>query len=347
VAGRSATVSRTTVRGPFGNSRAAAVILLEDQGTDGWGEASPLESYSPDTLNDAETDLRDWAASWVLGEDAAAPAGMAPSARCAIDTALLDLASRRRSEPLHLHLAEARPPVRPVSAVPVCALITLPGVDRPGTTPAVGDVIAEIGRRVAEGFEAVKFKVGSGPAFQDQMRVLSLVRAAYPGLEIRLDANGSWSEEDARRHLMDLADSVRPLLVEQPVGASELLTFRSTPVPIAADESLRLPDSIATLTAPDACRAVVLKPMILGGLLACASLAAEAHVRGAQAIVSHAFGGPISHAAACELAFAVAAADPTDSVIAAGLQGHEEVAQMAGPWIIQSAGPGHGVEGPS
>jgi hypothetical protein len=87
--------------------------------------------------------------------------------------------------------------------------------------------------------------------------------------------------------------------------------------------------------------------MVLGGLRVCASLAAEAHACGVQAIVSHTFGGPISHASACELALAVAAAEPTSDATAAGLEGHESVAQMAGSHIVPADVPGHGAVGQS
>ena len=347
MASRSATVRRTTVRGPFGESRPAAIIRLDHENAVGWGEASPLESYSPDTLDDAERDLRNWAQRWEGGADDPGSTDLAPAAVCALDTALLDLASRQRSEALHVRLAEILKPLRAVGSVPVCALVALPGVDRPGVGSVAEDVMAETGRRVAEGFLAVKFKVGSGAAFQDQLGLLSRVRESFPDLQIRLDANGAWSEEEARHHLADLAESVRPDLVEQPVGTTELLTFRAERVAIAADESLRLQDSFPALAAPGACRAVVLKPMILGGLRACASMAAEAHARGIQAIVSHTFGGRISHAATCELALAVAAAAPTGDITAAGLEGHEGVAQMAGPRIVPADVPGHGAEGES
>ena len=345
MARRSAKVSRTIVPGPFGEPRAAALLQLDDGDTRGWGEASPLESYAPDSLDEAEGDLRDWAASWERSEGFSRLTDLAPSARCAIDTALLDLDARKASKPIHTRLAEYLPPGRPPSPVPVCALVTPRGVDRPGVGPAIEDVLAETGRLVAEGFHAVKFKVGTGPAFEEHLDLLSRVRKSFPDLEIRLDANGMWSGDTARRHLADLAESVRPDLVEQPVGTTELLSFRFAAMPIAADESLRLDGSLPALAEPGACQAVVLKPMILGGIRPSAVLAAEAHALGLGAIVSHTFGGPISHAAACELALAVAAAAPTDDVFAAGLAGHEHLPQMEGARIVPAAVEGHGVAG--
>jgi len=107
-----------------------------------------------------------------------------------------------------------------------------------------------------------------------------------------------------------------------------------------------LPDSIDAVTGQGACAAVVLKPMVLGGPRACLSLAERAHANGARAIVSHSFGGPIAHAASCELALALAAIDPNGGSLAAGLAGHDHLEQRAGPWIEPKLIQGHGAEVP-
>ncbi|MFQ5530285.1 MAG: hypothetical protein ACE5FP_08035 [Gemmatimonadota bacterium] len=57
---RSAAALRTTVRDPFGAEREVVVLRLDDgEGRIGWGEASPLEGYSPDDLDGAERTLDD------------------------------------------------------------------------------------------------------------------------------------------------------------------------------------------------------------------------------------------------------------------------------------------------
>jgi o-succinylbenzoate synthase len=338
---RSARVRRTSVGGPYGKARDALILRVTEGSVEGWGEASPLAGYAPDTLDEAERELRSWAAGWEEAAAGPAIADLGPSARCAVDTALLDMGSRARSVPLRARLAEMLPPIRTMEAVPVCALVALPGVDRVGIGPVADDAVAEVGRRVAEGYRAVKFKVGA-EGFEDQVSLLARVRYAHPDLHIRLDANGCWSADEARSRLATLADRVRPDLVEQPVGPADLLTFGAGPVPIAADESLRLPGALRALAETAGCRAIVLKPMVLGGLSECAALAARAHDCGMEAIVSHTFGGPISHAAACELALAVAAASPAGSIPIPGLAGHDGVRQMDGPRITAVPVLGHG-----
>ncbi len=363
---RSASAVRTAVRDPFGVEREVVLLRLADgAGNIGWGEASPLPGYSPDDLGSAERVLDVWAARWAAGEVevvaefaaevaaefaaadvAAAELQGVPSARCAIDTALLDLEANRSGVPIHSVLLGSREPMPAVERIPICALMTLPGVARPGAPNAPNDVIAEVKQRVSEGFQTVKFKVGGDPGFSGHLDQLRAVRAEFPRLRIRLDANGCWTPDEARRRLGELKAAIDPEFVEQPVGTRELLTFGDAPVPLAADESLRLPDAVRAVTRPGRCVVVVLKPMVLGGLHACLGLADQARANGARAIVTHTFGGPIAHAAACELALAVAAADPAGHPPgpAAGLAGHDELEQRDGPWIVPAKLTGHGVE---
>lgn len=353
VGGRTAGALRIAVPGPAGVEREAVALRLDDgSGGIGWGEASPLPDYSPDRLEDVEAALDDWAARWERG--AAPPVHEAfaslPAARCAADTAVLDLESRRRGLPLRTVLVEGVPTLRPVGRLPVAALVTLAGVERAGAPSAAGSpgsrpAVGVITQRVSEGYRTVKVKIG-GPDFESELEQLAAIRAAFPYLRLRLDVNGGWTAAEARERLGVLKRVVAPELVEQPVGAEELLSFGNAGLPIAADESLRLPDALTELASPAGCAAVVLKPMVLGGPRACFRLGLDAFREGLRVIVSHTFGGPVAHAAACELALALGAADPAGEPPAAGLGGHEELPQRSGAWIVPADVAGHGVERP-
>jgi o-succinylbenzoate synthase len=343
----------TAVVDPSGGERQAVVLRVADEsGAVGWGEASPLPGYSEDDLADVESVLDDWAARWTRDEipqadepDRYAALAALPAARCAVDTALLDLAARRNGVPLHSELLALGSPVRPVARVPVAALVSLAGVERPGAPRASRSVLGEVTERVAEGYKTVKLKIG-GEDFAAELEQLGEVRAAFPFLRLRLDANGSWAPEQARAHLAELKRHITPELVEQPVDAEALFDFASAGVLVAADESMRLPDAVDRLAEAGGCAVVVLKPMVLGGPRACLRLAETAFGAGMGVIVSHTFGGPVAHAAACEFALAVAALDPTGRSLAVGLAGHDDLPQRRGPWIEPVALAGHGVDGP-
>jgi len=359
---RSAATLRTAIRGPFGVEREAVFLRLDDgAGNIGWGEASPLKGYSPDEINGASSVLDAWAVQWSAGDfiadsvecaESPALAGTdlrgAPSARCAIDTALLDLEAHTLGLPLHAVLLRLLEPKRPVQRVPACALVSLTGIDRPGVPVAPADLMGEVKDRVDQGFKDVKFKIGGGSDFLEQLEQLRSIRREFPDLRIRLDVNGLWSPDEALGHLAELRSAIDPEFVEQPVGPLDLLTFGPAPVSIAADESLRLSDAVPAATRSGGCDIVVLKPMVLGGHRACLSLAQQAYANGARVVITHTFGGKVAHAAACELALATAAADPDQArePLAAGLAGHDELEQRDGPWIVLSKRAGHGVEKP-
>jgi L-alanine-DL-glutamate epimerase-like enolase superfamily enzyme len=99
-------------------------------------------------------------------------------------------------------------------------------------------------------------------------------------------------------------------LCEQPVAADDLealsrLSDRA-PCPLAADESLALPEVLrALLERPRTVRILVLKPMVLGGLLPTLSLARQAASRGMDAYVTSSLDGVIARAGAAHLAAAL------------------------------------------
>jgi len=336
---------RVSVVDPSGGEREAIALRVADEdGGVGWGEASPLPGYSDDDLDTVEAALDEWAAARERGDVADVPERL-PSARCAIDTARLDLAARRRGLPLHELLLEGAAPVRTVGRVRVAALVSLAGVARPGAPPPAGSALRAVTDCVAVGFKTVKLKIG-GADFDAELEQLVEIRAAFPFLRLRLDANGAWTPEDAIGRLAELERRVGPELVEQPVGPAELLSFTGAAVPIAADETMRLPGALERLAETGGCAAVVLKPMVLGGPTACFRLGRRALEHGMGAIVTHTFGGPIAHATACELALALAAIDPIGGAPAAGLAGHDDLPQRQGPWITPAAVLGHGVDRP-
>jgi L-Ala-D/L-Glu epimerase len=140
------------------------------------------------------------------------------AAKCALDTALHDLAGKAMEQP-------------------VAALLGLPG-QIPPTDFTLGldepSVVAERARRAAR-FPALKIKVG-GPA---DLATLEAVRATYDG-PIRVDANTGWQPDDAAALLPELV-RLGVELIEQPFPADRLdqlawLQERSE-LPIVADES--------------------------------------------------------------------------------------------------------------
>jgi o-succinylbenzoate synthase len=291
----------------LGSRRGLLLRLEDEQGGWGQGEASPLPGYSPDTVEECRRELEavDWGAAGTLDPTEAALAALllrldlrAPAARFAAETALLDLLGRRRglsvSDLLRGSAAPARPPI-PLS-------VLLPD----GPPPAV----AEAARRARGlGIRTVKLKVGRPGQLERELELARVAREAVgPDGALRLDANQGWSPAEAETALAALAP-LSPEVIEEPVARWRELRMPS-PVSIAADESLQAPEAegeLAERAARGALSAIVLKPMVLGGLVRCLRLARLADRHGLGTIVTHLFDGPIGLAAAAELALALPA----------------------------------------
>ena len=233
-------VLRLGLRDPFriartehggGHEVTTVIVELEDDrfpGLVGYGEGYPDAYYgeTPATM----------AAVWPLLLDAvgqpeptspglvAAGEAMAGAirwngaAKCALDSALLDLVGRATGTPAW-RLLGLSPSIPPTD-------FTL-GLDEPS-------VVAELARR-AGAFPALKIKVG-GPA---DLATLRAVREVYDG-PIRVDANTGWTPDVAVMLLPELV-ALGVELIEQPFPARRLdwlagLQQRST-LPIVADES--------------------------------------------------------------------------------------------------------------
>lgn len=279
------------------------VRLQSDAGAHGLGEAVPLPGYSPDTIDDAVAAL-DGIHREIAGlhpergavaalERALSPAARrligSPSARFAVETALLDLVGHALRVPVHRLLSG------PPSAAVRAGLLPFP------LSPAA---IEEARRLVARGITFAKAKVGR-TEIEEEIATLAAIRRAAPQLRVRLDANGAWDPETAASALARLA----PLgidWIEEPCARGAWTRLSDPAIPLAVDESLVADGAAEAALASPRVAALVLKPALLG-LVRAFRLGRAAHAAGKRAVVSHLFDGPVSLAAAAELALALPA----------------------------------------
>jgi L-Ala-D/L-Glu epimerase len=270
------------------------VRLTGEDGVTGRGEAAPLEPYDGVPLVVVEEALVVYAE--VLREVRPGAPGTAvldlcrevadiPQAIAAIDLALWDRAGRREGRPVADLMTDD-----PLREVPVNA--TLGALDRAGA-------FAQAVAAVEAGFGCVKVKVGVG---DDAGRVAAVRAAGGPALTIRLDANGSWSVEEAVAAIRALAPAGLEL-VEEPVhGVAALRAVRDrVATRVAMDETAA---DAGALTASVA-DAVCLKISRCGGLSALLAQAALVRATGADVYLSSTFDGPIGIAAAVHAAAAL------------------------------------------
>ena len=242
--------------------RACLLKLEADDGTIGWGEAVPVREVTGERPGDVREALERVGRERLTGADPLKAEQLRvllqrdlarlPSARCAASTALADLRARGLRVPLAQLLGGAR------DRLPACLTLGLADLEA---------TVARAREAATAGFGVIKLKVGSDPA-ADASRVAAVRDALGPGIRILLDANQGYDTAGALR----FADAVRPYgpeLLEQPVPAADLdalaAVARRSPVPVAADEAVTSPASLARVLATGAIRAVNVKLQKCGG----------------------------------------------------------------------------------
>lgn len=308
-----------------GNARRAWTerrgILLElaGGGLTGEGEASPLPGYSPESLDAVERALRDLSpgaridlsdplASTRAAVERALPAEL-PSARFALETAMLTLAARALGVARHRLLG-------PRGSGPVRVAEVLTDLE---------EAVSRAEQLLAQGVAAVKLKVGRPGRLGDELAVVEAIRTRTPRLELRLDANRALGREAARR-LWPRLGALGVAWVEEPLPPAEWAELPPGGPPLALDESLR---GAAGRARAEGLRsgAIILKPAVLGGAVPCLELADRAP--GAVPVASHLFDGPVAAAATADLALAL----PREAAQGLGL------ARAGGAVLSEPGGP--------
>jgi muconate cycloisomerase len=188
-------------------------------------------------------------------------------AKCAVETALLDMAGKRLDVPVSELIAGGRKR----SALPVAW--TLASGDT-AKDIAEGEAMLEARRH-----NIFKLKIGKREVGDDVAHVGAICRALGGRASVRVDVNQNWSEAQAVRGMAMLHD-VGVDLVEQPVagdalGAMARLSARQS-TPLMADEALHGPRSAFRIAAASAAGVFAVKIAQSGGLYAASEVAAIA-----------------------------------------------------------------------
>jgi len=245
------TTARDTMR-----ERDGFLVGLEHDGAQGVGEATPLPGWT-ESLDECRAALdRAGAVAEELDWGVALSKLDAPAARHGIALALAEARALSREEPLYRTLGTTE--TGRVERVPVNATL---GAD--GTPAEAADSASEA---AAAGYGCLKVKVGTRGVEADIERVRAVRNAVGDAVTLRVDANGSWTREEAGRAVDALA-ALDVAYVEQPLPAADLdgtVELRARGVDIALDESLVAHD-VETVIEADAADVLVLKPMVVGG----------------------------------------------------------------------------------
>ncbi|HXS47366.1 MAG TPA: mandelate racemase/muconate lactonizing enzyme family protein [Solirubrobacterales bacterium] len=321
-----------TAAGTLTRREMVLLRLRSEDGLVGLGEAVPLSLRGGAALSAVTAELERLGERRELDEAGLRDSSTALSApaRCAALTALLDLRGRRAAAE-YGGATESSPPVR--------CNATLTAGD-----PAT--VVSAAERWAADGFSTFKLKLGTG---DDAAQVRAVREALGPRAQIRVDVNGAWDVETAKRTLAEL-EPYEVELAEQPVATLEeaMEVARSTSIPIAGDESIESRADAERAVAMEACRMTGIKLSKVGGPEAAIEIAEIL-----PAYLSSALDGPVGIAAAVQVAATLAEASggaapdlahglATQRLFASTVAASE--CELRGDMLHLPAGPGLGVE---
>jgi L-alanine-DL-glutamate epimerase-like enolase superfamily enzyme len=267
------------------SSESLFVELRLDDGTTGWGESLPRVYVTGESRNGACELLAGSILPRLLGLafesfeevvafltacDGRAPAEWVPrdqpqsAAWCAVDLALLDAFGKHFD----------RTPFGQIS---------MPGGLRYSGVLSSGDGwkhrLQPLLYRLL-GFRALKIKTGPETTVRDIARVRRLAGA---NTELRVDANMSWTFDQALRLMPEFARAgvksfEQPLTADDLAGAARLI--RETGLEVMADESLNTGESLRRLIDAKACTAINARISKCGGLIATLARCREARSAG-------------------------------------------------------------------
>lgn len=242
-------------------SKRALLVRVDAGGITGWGEC-PLPSsphYSEEWLGCGAASLERFlipalVAAGELASPGEVPARLEgvrghPIAKSGIEAAVIDAWCRRASTRLVDWLGGEAEKVR-------CGAVL--GMADPSRTCETAS------RLLAQGYCRLKVKISPAAGLESA----AALSAAFPGVEIWADANGSFGH--ACEAELSRLDEAGLSLVEQPLLPEQWLDNaalgRSLVTPICLDEPIRTPQDVALAGHLGSTRSVNLKPARMGGV---------------------------------------------------------------------------------
>ena len=233
-------------------------LILEENGKTGIGECGILRTLSIDDRPDYEEKLK-WACQNIhKGLDVLLDQLVEyPSIQFGLEIAFKSLQSHSSFDLFPSEFTAGK------DSIPINGLIWM------GDKVFMKDQIDE---KLASGFSCIKMKIGA-INFEEELKLLDFIRSNYDKntIELRVDANGAFTYEEAMNKLNSLA--VFDLhSIEQPIKQGQINEMtdlcQGTPIPIALDEELigiydvTKKDKLLQTIKP---QFIILKPSLIGG----------------------------------------------------------------------------------
>lgn len=240
------------------------ILKLQEKGRLGWGEIGLFRGLSYDDKPEFESKLIDVKASIEEGVELSQLLKSFtdwPSIRFGLEQAFTSLASEH---PFSLIDSDFLKKSEPIG---INGLVWMGDVDY---------MKSQIDEKLLKGFHCIKLKIGA-INFEREIELIGSIRKSYSEkeVEIRVDANGAFSLNDAQLKMKRLAE-FNIHSIEQPIQQGQIDQMRKlcseTSLPIALDEELigvnYFQDKVKLLTNIKP-QYIILKPSLLGGWKSC------------------------------------------------------------------------------
>jgi len=251
-------------------------ITTDEQVMGFWpgGNKEPVEGrIRPKLLGENPLNLeRLWQRMYMGGNRKPVAKGDYITAMSQVDNALWDLAGKTLGQPVYRLLGGYSSRVRVYAAGGYYA-----------EGKSIEDLVKEMEGNAAEGFTAVKMKVGGwrfGISLEtDVARVKAVREALGDDVDIMVDANNAWSAYEAKR-FAKLVEPYHPFWLEEPVQPDDvdgsIEVKASTVIPIASGENEFTKYGFRDLIARRAVDIIQADPNVAGGLTEIRKIAAMA-----------------------------------------------------------------------
>lgn len=281
-----------------GSCEVVIVRLQSEDGTTGYGEASPWSVFtgSPEAAYAAlDRYLRPLVVGRPVAEhqavmaDALYAVAHCTDAKAALDSAFLDLTGK-------------------LLDVPVWSLLGGKCRDRIALScslanPNFDEDLVLLERLRDDGVGIVKMKAGFADHEFDVMR-LSMLRDRFPEISVRVDFNQGLHQDEAVQRVLGVAE-FEPDFIEQPVRAhlfDLMARLRDlTDIPLLADESVFGPEDMSRAIKEGICDGVSIKLMKAGSLQRASTVAQMAAANGLVAYGGDMFETGLAHLAGTHL----------------------------------------------
>ncbi len=263
----------TTSRGTYPERKSWFIVLTSNDNPDHWGvgECAPLPNLSCDDVPEYEKILSNACHNFVnTGKIDIDGLRDYPSIMFGLETALLHY------EANSFNIWDT-PFSRGETGIPINGLIWMDSYEK---------MLRQVAEKIESGFRCIKLKIGAID-FDKELKILRIIREQFSSdeIELRVDANGAFSPDEAMVKLNRLAE-LDLHSIEQPIRAGQwenmALLAASSPVPIALDEELigcNTPEKKQELLSSINPQYIILKPSLHGGLYGCNEWIKEAEDR--------------------------------------------------------------------